>query len=398
MKAGDDPNAFWQSVLARFPEKTALISVDGQQVTFSQLDRAIANIADLLIDYGAGPGAKIACLVPNFAVTVAFWFATWRIGAHVMTAPDPQQFVEFGLTPDIVIVTIGETTPVGTPVFLHANSLVDEPGVQTEAPARKTFFHTANTPRDRRVMAVESKQLVRDARLYSDLLGEPQGGVYMTTGLSSLRAMRDVFRAFDAGVHIVGGDIAPEHVWPVIRKTKIRELMLSPLSLREVLKHAGDEDKDHAINRVFIGAGTAQPHLLARAHAFFGDVIELGAGTNETSVYAWKKFDPLTHSPGEIGQTCCGIIGEIRDSEGNAVAHGQEGRLALWVPLTSALRGILMLSPPMIQKAGSFPDFWQKCHLMGRLRNLAAQMIALIWAAPECFPVRLRQSLNGSTA
>lgn len=58
MTAGPGPNEFWQSVLERFPEHTALVSVDGQNISFAKLDRAIGNIADLLADYGAMPGAK----------------------------------------------------------------------------------------------------------------------------------------------------------------------------------------------------------------------------------------------------------------------------------------------------------------------------------------------------
>lgn len=370
MKTGDDPNAFWDSVLDRFPDRIALVSVDGQSISFSKLERAISNIADVLVDYGADPGSKISCSIPNFAVTVASWFATWRIGGHMMTAQDPRQFVQFNLTPDFVIVPDGVQAPVGTTVPVHPNLLIDEYGEQTRAAAGKTYFHTANTPRDTRAMAVGPDQLISDARRYSDLLGAPEGGVYMTTGLSSLRAMRDVFRTMDAGVHIIGGDVSPDAAWPVIKETKTRELMLSPLSLHLILKHAGDGDQSHKIDRVFVAAGTATPDLLERAHVFFGDVVELGAGTNETSVYALKKFDPLSHEPGQIGKTCCGVVGEVRDPLGNPAPNGQVGQLALWVPQEQRFEGYINANPAYDPSGWVFPGFLAKKSADGQITKL----------------------------
>lgn len=341
MKSAQDPNAFWESALERYSDRVAVVSADGQSITFARLNRAISNIADILIDYGAGPGSRISCSIPNFAVTVAYWFATWRIGGHVMTSLDPRQFIPFGLTPDFVISPAGEQALVGNTVPIHSKLLVDEFGEQTTKCPGKTYFHTANTPRATRAMAVRPEQLVKDAQHYADLLGAPAGGVYMTTGLSSLRAMRDVFRTMQAGVHIIGGDVAVDAAWPLIRQTETRELMLSPLSLHLILKHAGDADKSHEISRVFVGAGTARPDLLARAYDFFGDVIDLGAGTNETSVYALKKFNPADYHPGEIGKTCCGIVGEIRDAQGAQAQAGEVGQLALWVPKEQRFEGYI---------------------------------------------------------
>ena len=370
MISGDHPNAFWHSVRHRFEQNTALISLDGQKISFDQLDRAISNIADLLIDYGAKPDARIACSIPNFAVTVAFWFATWRIGGHVMTAPDPRQFVDVGLPPDFVIVPDGAISPVGKTVPLRANSLVDEPGAQVEAAPGKTYFHTANTPRERRAMAVGPQQIINDARLYSDLLRPPKRGVYMTTGLSSLRAMRDVLRAFGAGVHVVGGDVTPQAIWPRILDSSVGELMLSPLSLHKIMEFAPDTGPETPVDRVFVAAGTAQPDLLYLAHSFFGDVIELGAGTNETSVYAFKKYHPVTHVAGDIGHACCGIVGEIRSPAGDPTPFEQEGQLALWVPPAQRYEGYVNANSAYDDDGWVYPGFLARQSADGAITKL----------------------------
>ena len=370
MTLASGPNTFWDDVFNRYPERTALVSADGQSISFSQLDRAISNLSDLLTDYGAGEGSRISCSIPNFAVTVASWFATWRIGGHVMTAQDPEQFVQFGLAPDFVLTPSNKTASVGATVPVHPKLLIDEYGAQRRAPAGKTYFHTANTPRDVRAMAVGPNQLTQDARNYCHLLGPATGAVYMTTGLSSLRAMRDVFRALNSGVHVIGGDVAPETAWPTIRNNKVRELMLSPLSLHLLLKHAQKDDQSHKIDRVFVGAGTATVTLLKRAHAFFGDVIELGAGTNETSVYSWKKFDPLTYRSGEIGKTCCGVRAEVRDEMGRPLPPDQPGRLALRVPPLQRFEGYINASPAYDTDGWVYPGFLATMDDCGELTKL----------------------------
>lgn len=370
MQPGDDPNTFWSRVLRRFPDNTALVSADGQSISFAKLDRAISNLADILVDYGAGQGSRVSCSIPNFAVTVASWFATWRIGGHVMTAQLPQQFEPFDLAPDFVLMPENVDAPVGRAVPVHPKLLIDEPGPQLRAPAGKTYFITANTPRDTQAMAVGPDQLIMDGLRYCDLLGTASGGVYMTTGLSSLRAMRDVFRSMMSGVHIIGGDVATDAAWPLIRRTETRELMLSPLSLHLILKHASDEDREHRISRVFVGAGTAKPELLERAHGFFGDVIVLGAGTNETSVYALKEYDPETHEPGQIGKTCCGIVGEVRDTDGTPITGDQVGQLALWVPPDQRFEGYLQSRPAYDADGWVFPGFLAKMASDGAITKL----------------------------
>lgn len=370
MTSVNDPNSFWDDVLERFRNRTALVSADGQNISFAKLDRAISNIADILVDYGATPDARVACTIPNFAVTVAFWFATWRLGGHVMTAPNPQHFEQFGLAPDFVLVPSGTHTSVGKAVPVHSKLLIDEHGVQTRSEAGKTYFVTANTPRDIRAMAVSPSQIIQDGLRYNTLLGAPRGGIYMTTGLSSLRAMRDVFRSMHAGVRIIGGDVAPDAAWPLIRETEVRELMLSPLSLHLILKHSNSTDQNHRIDRVFVGAGTATPDLLHRAHAFFAGGITLGAGTNETSVYAVKDFNPETYRKGQIGQTCCGIVGEVRDANGTPVANDQVGQLALWVPKDQRFEGYVKAASAYDEDGWVFPGFLAKMTADGEITKL----------------------------
>lgn len=78
VNVGDDPCAVWQCVLDQFPERTAIVSLNGQPISFANLDRAIASITNRLVDDGAGPGSSVACAIPSFAVVVASWLSLLR--------------------------------------------------------------------------------------------------------------------------------------------------------------------------------------------------------------------------------------------------------------------------------------------------------------------------------
>ncbi len=65
---------------ARFGDKPLLI-VDGQQLTYADLDRRSAALASALLAEGIGKGDHVGILMPNSVDWALAWFATTRIGA-----------------------------------------------------------------------------------------------------------------------------------------------------------------------------------------------------------------------------------------------------------------------------------------------------------------------------
>ncbi|ORW01252.1 class I adenylate-forming enzyme family protein [Mycobacterium kyorinense] len=65
---------------ARFADRTYLI-VDGQRLTYAELERRSARLARALLAEGIGKGDHVGILMPNSVDWAIAWFATTRIGA-----------------------------------------------------------------------------------------------------------------------------------------------------------------------------------------------------------------------------------------------------------------------------------------------------------------------------
>ncbi|OBH35167.1 acyl-CoA synthetase [Mycobacterium intracellulare] len=72
--------ALVRSCAARFGDKPFLI-VDGQELTYGDLDRRSASLAIALLAEGIGKGDHVGILMPNSVDWALAWFATTRIGA-----------------------------------------------------------------------------------------------------------------------------------------------------------------------------------------------------------------------------------------------------------------------------------------------------------------------------
>ena len=343
--------------MRRYPDRTAIYSPQGQKISFAQLNSAIANLADLMFDNGVRAGSNVCCEIENFAVVVASWFAVWRLGANLITSQAPERFQIGGIDAEFSLVSVGNKPKSRIGIEVGENTMVDEPGTFPTAPAGKTFFFTVNTSREPRVLALSAKNVVRDAELYTELLGPPKGAVFLTTGLDSLRAIRDVLRAFSAGQAVIGPDISAETMWSISRELNVKELLLSPLGLHQVLESAPGDLSEHGFERILIGAGMPEPSVLKHAQEEFGDIIELIAGTAESSVYSWKKYDPATHIAGNVGFPACGIRMKVFAEDGGRAKNGTVGRLGFRVPKKQCFEGYLNGPPAYDEDRWMYPGF-----------------------------------------
>ncbi|OBH57592.1 acyl-CoA synthetase [Mycobacterium mantenii] len=89
--------ALVRSCAARFGDKPFLI-VDGQELTYRDLDRRSAALAIALLAEGIGKGDHVGILMPNSVDWALAWFATTRIGAVAVPLNTFYQASELGWT------------------------------------------------------------------------------------------------------------------------------------------------------------------------------------------------------------------------------------------------------------------------------------------------------------
>ena len=163
--------------------------------------------------------------------------------------------------------------------------------------------------------------------------------------------------AFLAGQMVAGPDHSVKDVYAASENLGIQEMMLTPLTLHQLMKAHEVAPTGYRYKRIAIGAGTARAELLSQAYDTFGDVVDLLAGTMETSVYAHAKYLPDTYDFGLIGVECCGIRASVLNERGEQCQPGEIGRLALWVPKSQRFEGYLNANPAYDTKGYVLPGF-----------------------------------------
>lgn len=325
--------SWFSNIAEHYGGSDAIHTADGQKLTFSRLNQAGDQIAATLLENNAQSGSNCYSSIQHFGLNFAFWLAVWRIGANLLAQKDPAPFLKAGIGIDIGMRPEGAKLPDDHTCFHFDGTVLkaDVVPIQTNPPG-SIFVPTINTTRETRVLAYSHAQILSDAKRYADLLGPCSGPIFTTTSLDSPRALRDIVRAFNCGQSVIGPDAFSDDIWSKITHLGVAELFITPLYLHRLLNSENRPTKAPNITRVFIGSGTPQVELLRKAYDYFGDVIELAAGTPETSVYAFKKYDPSSHTFGQIGPPQNGSEARILDGHGQTLPAGQIGRLALHVP------------------------------------------------------------------
>jgi acyl-coenzyme A synthetase/AMP-(fatty) acid ligase len=350
-------NAKFSRVFAEFADRPAIYTSDGQVLTFARVERTVSIIAKLLRENGVQEGDNVICAIDHFILNLCTWFAVWRLGANLLASDDPRNFDGSNLSVDAVLTF--EASGLSGPNIIQFSPklLAVDPVPIPVSPAGFTYVPTNHSTRDQRVLGISAGQLLNDALTYSTLLGPATGPIFMTTSLDSMRAFRDVFRTFLSGYAVIGPDVTPAQAWQLIADCKVHELFLAPLSLHRLLNEPDRPNNAPDVTRIFVASGTAQVALLNQASEYFECAIDLAAGTAETSLYAFKTFQPGQHNFGDIGPVQSGIEARIEDADGGVVAIGDVGRLALRTPKSARFTGYINGPDAYDENGWMYPGF-----------------------------------------
>lgn len=364
-------NQVFESCFSEHAAGDAIHTADGQTLSFARVGRAAAQIAHGMAARGVGPGDNVICLVGSFAINLCTWFAVWRLGCNLLASNAVENFAGSGVAIDAALIVPGQEAGPARPLLFDQSWLEAEAAPLPPAEAGSIYFPTTLTPRELSVLRMSAAQMLADARLYADTLGPGRGAVYMSTPVDSMRSFRDVFRAFLSGRPVLGPDLPLDAAWPAIRKFGARELFVAPMSMQRLTAAAAEQGGQDAIERIFVATGTAQQKALKRtAEVFRAARIELGAGTPETSLFAYKPYDPESHRTGQIGTMVRALRAEIRDAEGRALPPGETGALAIWVPPAARLEGYLNRRPAYDPDGWCSPGFLASMDEEGNVTKL----------------------------
>ncbi len=360
------PALFAQQV-ARVPEALA-ISCAGKSLTYCQLDQMSNRLAHLLSAHGAGPGRRVALLLPRSADAIVAILAVLKTGATYV-AIDPAvpeariQFVLDDATPvavittadlhdrldghDLLLIDIGDHTIDDQP-----SSAVPEPAPDDIA----YIIYTSGTTGTPKGVAIPHHNVTR---LLEALATDMELAEQVWTQCHSLAFDFSVWEIW--GALLYGGRLvivpdavvrSPEDLYALLVSEQVDVLSQTPTAfyaLQGVDLSADEPTQQLALKAVVFGGEALEPHRLRTwrlSHPGSPRLINM-YGITETTVHAsFREIveadtdnavspigRPLTNLgffvlDGWLQPVSTGVVGELYVA-GSGLAYGYVGQAAL---------------------------------------------------------------------
>lgn len=312
---------------ARHAQAPALLTQDGQILTFERLERTVGVLATRLRDEGVDSGQCVAVLTDNNALRIAFFLALARLGAEVAFVQSPGPLIACGQKIDAAI-RFADQSAGGIPRSIVFSqdwlSGAPDPALQMHE-ARKVILSTSGSTGAPRFIKLHPQSWLDIQPLLADGFGPSIGSVMTSIPVTAPFSNYMMTRAFASGHGFSGMRPTGEETLKEAARFGLRELIVTPLALAELVSAAEGGAPRGALARIVVFGAIAEGVLLSRAENAFGCPVYACNGASEISQTSFGRFDAKTYITGWCGWPSANI--PIRVGEDKGAPSGESGRV-----------------------------------------------------------------------
>ncbi|MBN9100742.1 MAG: long-chain fatty acid--CoA ligase [Pseudonocardia sp.] len=329
------------------------VRLDDHVLTYSDLLATAAAVAGTLVEKGIKPGDRVGLVLPNVPAYPILFYGSLLAGATVvpmnplLKAREVQYYLkDSGMSLVFGWDGGGDAVPEGAKAE----------GVESVVVGAMGPGESSGTPVTEPVERDDSDTAVI---LYtSGTTGQPKGAELTHHNLASNAAVtvealiqitpEDVIMGCLPLFHVFGLTCGlnasvrngscltliprfdPGKALSVVARDKVTVFEGVPTMYAGMLHHADADGADMSTLRTCISGGSAMPVEIMKAfEEKFGCVILEGYGLSETSPVASFNQPGMERKPGTIGVEVPGCEMKVVDDDGNEVANGEPGEIAI---------------------------------------------------------------------
>ncbi|MFF3573573.1 AMP-binding protein [Nocardia jiangxiensis] len=343
------------------PDKPALV-VDGTELTYGRLDRAVSEVARGLLALGAQRGDAVGILLPNRIEYLLTWFGAARAGLvevpvntaykgqfldHALRSTDVRILITEAALLDLVaelpelpgtlttVVLLDDDasgrTPPGVRVLTWRGLIAaGDPGCELPevgAADPVAIMLTSGTTGRSKGAVYPNRMQVAAARECAAQMGTASDErLYTCLPLFHGAAQINItLHGLYAGATVVlGRRFSASRFWDELRAHGVTQFNALGSILPALLAQPPSEkDRDHRVRRVFAAPAPAQ--VLRPFEERFGVHIVEGYGLTEIKNVLYNPLD--SRKIGSIGLPTESSIVEVHDESGRRAAPGQAGEI-----------------------------------------------------------------------
>jgi len=344
---------FLTETASRHGDRTAM-KLDDVEVPYAGLDAASARVAGLLADRGVEPGDRVGLMLPNVPYFPMAYYGILRLGAVVVPMnpllkgrevafflEDPEAKVLFAwhdfaeaaeagvqqTGADLILVKPGEIEQ------LVADAEPRDEVVERDGDDTAVILYTSGTTGKPKGAELTHQNLGMNVKVASSLFEYSEDDVIL--GCLPLFHSFGQTCALNCAVR-VGASLTmlprfePAKALEIIQRDKVTVFLGVPTMYSAMLNCEGREDYDVSSLKLCGSGGAAMPGEVQRGfeEAFDTKVLE-GYGLSETSPVASFNHPDRERKTGSIGTPIEGVEMKAVDEDGNEVAQGEVGEIAI---------------------------------------------------------------------
>lgn len=310
---------------ARHGDAPALLSQDGQILSFAKVGHTVSVLAKRLREEGVGPDQCVVILTDNRALRVLLFTAVMRLGAKIAFGATPSALAKRGRTVDVAI-RFADQGDEGVPrsIVFSQDWLDGEPDTATTFPAPGMMvMATSGSTGEPRYVDWHPDAYYHLIPRLTDGSGPSLGTVMVTVPETGLMSIYGQFRAWLAGHGYCGMSPTGAESLFEAERFGVREIIATPLALNELVMAAEAGAPTCNLARICVFGSVSERTLLVRAERVFGCPVCIIVGSTETGQIAFGRFDPATYVTGWSGRPVS--VGEVRI--GDNEPRGVSGKL-----------------------------------------------------------------------
>ncbi|WP_158764352.1 class I adenylate-forming enzyme family protein [Terricaulis silvestris] len=329
----------------RYGDAPALLSQDGQVLSFAKLGHTVAALATRLRDEGVGPGQCVAIVTDNRALKIALLLALARLGSDVALVSSIGALARRGQKIDSAIRFSDQNAEGAERSIVFSQDWLNTPPDLTmafTAPGTLVLSTSGSTGAPRYVR-IHPQAYVDMVTALPDGVGESIGSVLVSIPETAPFSVFLLLRALLGGHGFAGMSPSGGETLDEAARFGVREMMVTPLALNELVAATEMGAPKGDLARLCVFGSVAEPPLLARAEKAFGCGVYICVGATEIGQTTWGRFDSASYVTGWSGKMVASTEARI----------GEGGRLLLRSPFSSQVEAYIG-GPPAFDAEGWF--------------------------------------------
>jgi long-chain acyl-CoA synthetase len=338
--------------LAADAESVFVVTPDGRERTYGEVDEAVGRLADVLAEVGVVPEDAVLLHLWNDPAWVVATLACWRLGAAIVACGGQSPSVEAKRRAEQLEVNVAVTADDLEPLRDLASIVIDRDGGASWVASSvalpsgpkphdlaAVFFTSGTTGEPKPVRlsheAVAAAPRTTTAAYSRSASFRPRTAAATAPAVSfnpfGHRATlgRVVFRMYVGRPVVLVRKFDVATLQTLARRYAFDTLQLTPATIHAL---AYTELEVELGSLRYVTSGTA-PLPIATRDAFeqrYGVPVLVAYGSTEGSVTALERYDDVAagrRGPGSVGRVTEGTEFRIVDADGNDVAPGEVGEL-----------------------------------------------------------------------